>query len=264
MDLRIKIDRIGMRQKYIVLELSRQNGLTDMKDRFTEFIKISRFMGLIPILPTIYLSSQHTSKEKSILTDYIEIPDFVLCELPKGVNRAEIYFWIPADYFNDLLFRRYRVRIENDSFIVEFKKCYRELAEKIVATLARPICCVHVRRTDYLEIHPTLKEDTSPLNIERVLNKYNFSSCYIMTSEKDTHFFDSLKKNFTIKLYTDFPELSSLIQDNYALYAVECCIRALSDIRISTFNTKKTHPSVLPNNDPNFFCDSLSEIDGFQ
>ena len=69
-----------MRQKYIVLELSRQNGLTDMKDRFTEFIKISRFMGLIPILPTIYLSSQHTSKEKSILTDYIEIPDFVLSD----------------------------------------------------------------------------------------------------------------------------------------------------------------------------------------
>jgi len=253
-----------MRQKYIVLELSRQNGLTDMKDRFTEFIKISRFMGLIPILPTIYLSSQHTSKEKSILTDYIEIPDFVLSELPKGVNRAEIYFWIPADYFNDLLFRRYRGRIENDSFIVEFKKCYRELAEKIVATLARPICCVHVRRTDYLEIHPSLNADTSPLNIERVLNKYRFSTCYIMTSEKDTHFFDSLKNKFTIKLYTDFPELCALVQDNYGLYAVECCIRALSDIRISTFNTKKTHPSVLPNNDPIFFCDSLSEIEGFQ
>jgi hypothetical protein len=253
-----------MREKYLVLELSRRNGLTDMKDRFTEFLKISQFMGLIPILPTIYLSSQHTSKEKSILTDYIEIPDFVLYELPKGVNRAEIYFWIPADYFNDLLFRRYRGRIENDSFIVEFKKCYRELAEKIVATLARPICCVHVRRTDYLEIHPSLNADTSPLNIERVLNKYAFSTCYIMTSEKDTHFFDTLKKKFTIKLYTDFPELASLIQDNYAVYAVECCIRALSDIRISTFNTKKTHPSVLPNNDPSFFCDSLSEIEGFQ
>jgi hypothetical protein len=253
-----------MRQKYIVLELSRQNGLTDMKDRFTEFLKISRFMGLIPILPTIYLSSQHTSKEKSILTDYIEIPDFVLSELPKGTDRSKIFYWIPTDYFNDMLFRRYRERIENDSFIVEFKHCYRELAEKIVATLARPICCVHVRRTDYLEIHPSLNADTSPLNIERVLNKYRFSTCYIMTSEKDTHFFDSLNNKFTIKLYTDFPELSSLIQDNYALYAVECCIRALSDIRISTFNTKKTHPSVLPNNDPNFFCDSLSEIEGFQ
>jgi hypothetical protein len=253
-----------MRQKYIVLELSRQNGLTDMKDRFTEFIKISRFMGLIPILPTIYLSSQHTSKEKSILTDYIEIPEFVLSEVPKGVNRAEIYFWIPADYFNDMLFRRYREKIENDSFTVQFKQCYRELAEKIVATMARPICCIHVRRTDYLEIHPSLNVDTSPLNIERILNKYTFSTCYIMTSEKDTHFFDSLKKKFTIKLYTDFPELSSLIQDNYAVYAVECCIRALSDIRISTFNTTNTHPSVLPNNDPNFFCDSLSKIQGFQ
>jgi hypothetical protein len=253
-----------MREKYIVLELSRRNGLTDMKDRFTEFLKISRFMGLIPILPTIYLSSQHTSKEKSILIDYIEIPDFVLSKLPKGTDRSEIFFWIPTDYFNDILFRRYRERIENDSFIVEFKQCYRELAEKIVATMARPICCVHVRRTDYLEIHPTLEADTSQLNIESVLNKYRFSTCYIMTSEKDTHFFDSLKNKFTIKLYTDFPELSSLLQDNYALYAVECCIRALSDIRISTFNTKNRHPSVLPNNDRNFFCDSLSEIEGFQ
>ena len=253
-----------MREKYIVLELSRQNGLTDLKDRFTEFLKISRFIGLIPILPTLYLSSQHTSKEKSILTDYIEIPDFVLSELPKGTYRAEIYFWIPSDYFNDLLFRRYRERIENDSFTVQFKHCYRELAEKIVAKMARPICCVHVRRTDYLEIHPSLNADTSPLNIESVLNKYRFSVCYIMTSEKDTHFFDSLKDKFTIKLYTDFPELCALLQDNYALYAVECCIRALSDIRISTFNTKNTHPSVLPNNDPSFFCDSLSEIEGFQ
>ena len=85
-----------------------------------------------------------------------------------------------------------------------------------------------------------------------------------MTSEKDTHFFDSLRDKFTIKLYTDFPELCNLVQDNYALYAVECCIRALSDIRISTFNTKNRHPSVLPNNDPTFFCDSLSEIEGFQ
>ena len=116
-----------MREKYIVLELSRQNGLTDMKDRFTEFIKISQFMGLIPILPTIYLSSQHTSKEKSILTDYIEIPDFVLSELPKGTDRSEIFFWIPADYFNDLLFRRYRERIENDSFILHFKKTHFNL-----------------------------------------------------------------------------------------------------------------------------------------
>jgi len=253
-----------MREKYIVLELPRQNGLTDMKDRFTEFLKISRFMGLIPILPRILLSSLHTSKENSILTDYIEIPDSVLSELPKHTDRAEIYFWIPADYFNDLLFRRYREKIENDSFTVQFKQCYRELAENIVATMARPICCVHVRRTDYLEIHSSLDADTSPVNIERVLEKYNFSACYIMTSEKDTHFFDSLKDKFTIKLYTDFPELCALVKDNYALYAVECCIRALSDIRISTFNTKNRHPSVLPNNDPTFFCDSLSEIEGFQ
>jgi hypothetical protein len=85
-----------------------------------------------------------------------------------------------------------------------------------------------------------------------------------MTSEKDTHFFDSLKDKFTLKLYTDFPDLCVLAQDNYALYAVECCIRDLSEIRISTFNTKNTHPSVLPKNDPTYFCDSLSELEGFQ
>ena len=253
-----------MREKYIVLELSRRNGLTDMKDRFTEFLKISKILNLIPIHPTLYLSSQHTSKEKSILTDYIEIPDFVLSEVPRGVDRAEILYWIPTDYFNDLLFRRYKEKIDTYVLCVEFKQCFRELAEKIVASMARPLCCVHVRRTDYLEIHPSLDVDTQPLNIETVLKKYTFSSCYIMTSEKDTHFFDTLKRKFTIKLYTDFPELCALSQDNYALYAVECCIRDLSEIRISTFNTKNRHPSVLPKNDPSFFCDSLSEIEGFQ
>lgn len=253
-----------MREKYIVLELPRINGLTDMKDRFTEFLKISRILNLIPIRPTILLSPYHTSKENSILTDYIEIPDFVLSELPAGIDRAEILYWIPTDYFNDLLFRRCKERIDNDSFSVQFKRCYRELAEKIVATMARPLCCVHVRRTDYLEIHPSLDVDTRPLNIESVLNKYTFSTCYIMTSEKDTHFFDTLKSTFTLKLYTDFPELCALVKDNYALYAVECCIRDLSDIRISTFNTKNSHPSVLPKNDSMYFCDSLSELEGFQ
>ena len=253
-----------MREKYIVLELSRQNGLTDMKDRFTEFLKISRILNLIPIRPTIHLSPCHTSKSRSILTDYIEIPDFVLPELPKGIDRAEILYWIPTDYFNDLLFRRYKDKIDTYVLSIEFKQCYRELAEKIVATMMRPLCCIHVRRTDYLEIHPSLDIDTQPLNIESVLKKYTFSTCYIMTSEKDTHFFDSLKSKFTLKLYTDFPDLCALAQDNYAVYAVECCIRDLSEIRISTFNTKNTHPSVLPKNDPTYFCDSLSELEGFQ
>ena len=253
-----------MKEKYIVLELPRRNGLTDMKDRFTEFLKISRILNLIPIRPTIHLSPYHTSKSRSILTDYIEIPDFVLPELPTGVDRAEILYWIPTDYFNDLLFRRYKDKIDTYVLSIEFKQCYRELAEKIVATMMRPLCCVHVRRTDYLEIHSSLDIDTQPLNIESVLKKYKFSTCYIMTSEKDKHFFDSLKSKFTLKLYTDFPDLCALAEDNYALYAVECCIRDLSEIRISTFNTKNSHPSVLPKNDSMYFCDSLSKLEGFQ
>lgn len=53
-------------------------------------------------------------------------------------------------------------------------------------------------------------------------------------------------------------------RDNYALYTIECCIRDLADIRISTFNTTQSEPCWLPNNDINFFNDYLDEHKGYQ
>ena len=52
--------------------------------------------------------------------------------------------------------------------------------------------------------------------------------------------------------------------DNYALYSIECCIRNLCDIKISTLNTKQAELCWLPNNDGNFFDDYLDEHKGYQ
>jgi hypothetical protein len=37
-------------------------GLNDLKDRLTEYIKLSIILNLIPIMPVIYLSDLHTKK----------------------------------------------------------------------------------------------------------------------------------------------------------------------------------------------------------
>jgi hypothetical protein len=50
----------------------------------------------------------------------------------------------------------------------------------------------------------------------------------------------------------------------YLLLTVECCIRNLCDIKISTFNTTKSEKCWLPNNDIKFFDDYLDEHKGYQ
>jgi hypothetical protein len=52
-------------KKYIILNnYNYCQGLNDMKDRFTEYLKLSKILNLIPILPKIYLINNHTKKTK--------------------------------------------------------------------------------------------------------------------------------------------------------------------------------------------------------
>ena len=65
-------------------------------------------------------------------------------------------------------------------------------------------------------------------------------------------------------MFNDFPVLNQFIDDNYALYTIECCICNLCNIKISTFNTTKSEPCWLPNNDIHFFNDYLDNHKGYQ
>jgi hypothetical protein len=262
------IENVGLNiKKYIFLNnYHYSNGLNDMKDRFTEYLKMSKILNLIPILPEIHLSDHHTTKMNNLLIDYIEVPDFVCIEFPP--NKEEIFYWNLTNQFlpHDELFNEYREQIMKYELNVDFLEKYKKIAAEIVEQLKRPICVVHVRRGDYLNIHESLNYTTSPEHIKNVLSKYTFEDCYIKTNENNLQFFDELKRLYNIKCFSDFHILKEIHDsgDNYALYTIECCIRDLCDIRISTFNTTNSELCWLPNNDIHFFNDYLDDHKGFQ
>ncbi len=240
--------------------------MNDLKDRFTEYIKVSIILNLIPIMPVIYLSDVHTKKTHNLLTDYIDIPKFVCTEFPS--NTDEIFYWDLTNNFIpcDDLYHTHREQILNLKLNIGFLEKYKIIASEVIRQLKKPICVVHVRRGDYLNIRNSLHYTTSPENIKNVLKKYNFGDCYIKTNETDLSFFDELKTTLNVKFFTDFDILKEIYNsgDNYALYSVECCIRDLCDIKISTFNTTYSEPCWLPNHDINFFNDYLDNNKGYQ
>lgn len=254
-------------KKYIYLNnWNGGSGLNDVKDRFTEYIKLSMILNLIPIIPKIYLSNFHTRKQNSLLTDYIEIPENACVGFP--LEEEKIFVWNVTDTFipRDELYMKYRDEIMNLKYSIDFLEKYKKIAFDVVQQMKRPICVVHVRRGDFLEIHGSLNYTTSPENIKHILQKYHFETCYIKTNESEMGFFDELKKDFKIKMFTDFDILKKIYDsgDNYALYSIECCIRNLCDIKISTFNTTQSEACWLPNNDIHFFDDYLDDHIGYQ
>ena len=118
-----------------------------------------------------------------------------------------------------------------------------------------------------LDLYNSLNKTTTSENIKNKLEKHDFKSCYIKTNEKNLNYFDELKKySNNIKFFYDFDILKEIHDsgDNYALYSIECCIRDLCDIRISTLNTTKSNECWLPNNNIHYFNDYLDENEGHQ
>ena len=68
-------------------------------------------------------------------------------------NTEEIFYWNLTDQFipNDDLYIQYRIPIMN--FNIDYLKKYKLIALDIIQQMKKPICCVHVRRTDYLYTH---------------------------------------------------------------------------------------------------------------
>lgn len=244
------------------------SGLTDIKDRFTEFLKLSKILHLIPILPKrLSLHDSYSKKKHNELSDYIEIPEYVQ-KTTEHIQEEEIFFWNLTHPFlpNDSLYKMYKEKIQAYALQLEFLQRYQTIASDIVQTLKKPVCIVHVRRGDALHIYSSLRQSTSPENILAILRKYTFQDCYIQTDEKDLEFFKDVRTEFGAKFFSDFPILRSIYEsgDNYALYSIECCIRNLCDIRISTFHTHNSEPCWLPNMDKTFFQDSLDRTKGYQ
>ena len=200
------------------------------------FLQVAKFLGLVPVLPKFELSGHHNNGKPRPFEEYIELPPEVVCEVPKGAP-VRIWHSDQLTIWGDPLYTENKSEMKHIN--LKFKLVYKQLAHKILAHMSTPVCCVHVRRTDYLKHQPSLLETTHPVHIHEVLSKYKrpIGTVYIMTDEPDRTFFDPLKKEWNLKLFFDYPELEELKSDNYALFCVEKYIMDMADIRVSTFRT---------------------------
>ena len=245
-----------LQKKYLLYAEKELAGITHTKGTVARFLKTSKALNCKPILPSIKLATQHSKKLNCKFENYIEIPDWVLLDVPLVAKKNIIKWNLSSKISNLTTFDKL--------YCLPWKKSFIEDAKNIITQMKAPVCCVHARRSDYLKIRPSLIKNTSPSHIFNVLNKLKnyFNSVYLMTSEPDPNFFLPLKKKFDLKVCHDFPELKT--DDNYKLYATECCIRDFSSIRVSTFNTTKVCSIFLPNGDPNYFIDYLDPTYGYQ
>ena len=101
--------------------------------------------------------------------------------------------------------------------------------------------CIHVRANDAF-YYSRIRYGTDQRNLEHVVSQTvpRKSIIYIMSDINDPHYFDFLRKDYTLYQYFDFPELSALVAnedqqkiDNAMLYAVEKNILQYAHIRIT-------------------------------
>lgn len=119
---------------------------------------------------------------------------------------------------------------------------YNRVSDKI-----QNYCAIHVRRGDMLSmgnVYPNLDQDTQPDKIREVVSQVmpKGSKIYILTNERDKDYFNSLKNDYDVFQYFDFPELRELVEceqpDNFQLFEIEKLIFENANTKIYTF----THP----------------------
>ena len=176
--------------------------------------------GLIPVIPNSILSGGHNNGQEKLLIDYIDLPPEFVKSVPGDASEVTTYMWSGFPCIGKEIRTHF-----------PFKEQFKAVAKIIVDKMPRPICSVRVRRTDMILVRP--ESDLTVQDINNVLSKYGYASLYLMTDEKNPRFFDGIERKYQS---FDFPELAN-IKDNYALFAIECCIRDLCDIRIGMFTT---------------------------
>jgi len=234
-------------------------GISALMSVLKHFTKLSNYLGLIPIYPNLILSKHHNNGKETLLSDYIIIPESILLTTPIDATCDNTLVWVVKNNWPlfDLFYKQYADKITKVPHIpVPYKSTFDEIGKRITDTFARPLCCVHVRRTDYLSRRSSLDNDTQPQHIQKTIEALNkeIKSLYIMTDEPDPNYFNILKSSYNLIQFSDIPELVQIkTKDNYELYLVEDCIRKYSDIRISTFKTNNS-----------FYQAYLSEYTGAQ
>jgi len=249
------------KQKYIIID-SRYNiiaGLSHQVSNLYSFLNLAKKLGKIPIMPNFYLSGFHNNNKqiKANFTKYFDIPNNILLELPKNIDKNDVEIYLPQHEIIRL--DSYYIKNNPKKYYTKFnwnKNIYKK-AQQVIQKLEKPILCMHIRRGDMIFIKNKLIYDTSINNIYNILNKIknekSFKTVYIMTNEKQTNYFDMLKNKFNIKLFIDFQELKSIEkEDNYELFCIEKCIMELANIRVSTFKTNNKYYHYYLSNETGF------------
>lgn len=251
--------------KYLVLEGDSLNssGITHHRASLHTFLRVAFWKNLIPIMPNFKLLPYHNNnKSCDIFSSYFDIDNTILYMLPESVTSEDIVIWKTTSklLWDEPLYKEFlEAHPKPPSYdrLFSYKIEFKHIAQNIISQLITPICCIHIRRSDYLKLRSSLIETTSPESIAKMLDKHKgkYASIYIMTSEPDIHFYDSIRERYNIKQYFNFPELLEISKlDNYKLFCIETYIRELSNIRISTFKTPNTK----------FYTDYLDDSSGWQ
>jgi hypothetical protein len=236
-------------------------GISAISSAFNNFLKLAKYLNLIPIYPNFVLSGHHNYGKPTNFLTYIELTNYIHREPDCDSTNENTLIWKVENEWmlSDNFYKQYIHHIQNieinSSFT--FKKEFESLGKTIIETFEKPICCVHVRRTDYLKRRPSLNITTTAYAILLKLKSLEtpIATLYIMTDEPDPQFFDSIKSEYNVKLYLDIPQLVELKkEDNYKLFLVESYIRDKSDLRISTFRSIRK----------NYYITYLDEIEGWQ
>ena len=185
--------------------------------------------------------------------------------LPEDARRFELVVRSIRDfaYVRDLPYDRAR-RLLGDvlagptgiGFEMQPASQVRELADQVVDAITSrcgTYPAVHIRRGDRLQTHPVVKRRTEPVNIRarlRELGVRDGDPVFFLSDERDPRFWRALGRYYQIVRYTDFPQLTALVDgkgkpdtDNYLLYEVEKAIMRRAAVRVETIPGPNYTPS---------------------
>ena len=110
------------------------------------------------------------------------------------------------------------------NFVTYFSEEVRRIGDPVVRRLGDEFYIMHVRRGDCVEGFPEIDAATQPEAILSKIQGFIPGGCklYIMTDERDRHYFDILRQHYRVYQYFDFEALEEIVskeeQDNYMLF----------------------------------------------
>jgi hypothetical protein len=126
-------------KKYLVLEIKKLSvaGLTDTRDRFVEFLKISRLLGLTPVLPDMSLASHHSDKRNCLLQHYIEVPGWVVPCVPWFTPWWKILRWNPTAAWlpDDSLLKKHAREVADLDIPIKWNSRCQDVARQVVSQM---------------------------------------------------------------------------------------------------------------------------------